>query len=317
MAILALVRQLVHQRARRIHKLGEGGRGPVRDEGVMQRQDVVLGRGGGRRQRRERGGGAEARGVRPRGAVAVLGRPEEDQAFEQRGGGAGGGVEEVEVGATDGSGRCVVVSTTVTITVIPAHLQTVLGRRDLEERHLAPDIVERRDEQVKRAVQHVELAVLRQRQPHLGDERPDEGHVAPRVVPVLRQPLRERGAGERAATRVREEGLLGRGGEGVAAAGEEVRGEGGHVRARDGLGRHGAGAGGGKGLFGFSLAGVGPAALDLEIGVWPGTVEDFYGSIAAAAAAAAVGMAVTVGHIRICLWLSRVLGGRGVEVFIT
>ena len=125
---VVLARHLIHQRPTRIHELGEGSRGPVRDQGVVQGQDVVVGRGGRRRQRER---GAEGGGVGPGRAVAVLGGPEHDEAFEQRDAGAGDGLEEVEVGAADGIGRHV------------ADGEAVLGCGDFEEGHLAPDVIER------------------------------------------------------------------------------------------------------------------------------------------------------------------------------
>jgi hypothetical protein len=84
----------------------------------------------------------------------------------------------------------------------------VLGRRDLEELHLAPHVVQRGYEQVHGPVHGMELRVLRLGQPNLRQQLSHEAYVAPRVVCVLHQPLRQRTRRQRTAPRMREERLL-------------------------------------------------------------------------------------------------------------
>lgn len=60
------VRELIDEDAGGVDELGEGGRGPVRDQGLVERHDVRVGRG-----RAE--GVAEVGGVEPGGPVALRG----------------------------------------------------------------------------------------------------------------------------------------------------------------------------------------------------------------------------------------------------
>ena len=177
----------------------------------MERHQVCITRRRRRWHRDSIRAGTRSR-IRPGGTIAVFRRPEHDEPLQQRGGGARNRQKQVEIGAADRARRRI------------GDGEIVLGRGDLEERHLAPDVVERGDEQVERAVQHVELRVLRHGQPDFGDQRADKRDVAAGVVRVLGEPFGEGGAGEGAAAGMGEEGLLGCGGDEIVVSGEEVGG---------------------------------------------------------------------------------------------
>lgn len=154
------------------------------------------------------------------------------------------------------------------------HVDAVLGCSDFDEAHLAADVVQCADEQVEGAVQGMELGVLHLRQADLGDERADKLHVAAGVVSILHHPLLERAGREGAASRMREEGLLGGVVEEVLVGAEEVRCQGRREGARA-AGRLARSADGRDGLaLASALVLVWPAAMDLEVRVRRMAVQD-------------------------------------------
>lgn len=187
---LAKVRvgQFVDEHLQTIYELDKGGARPVGDQRLVQGGDVGV---GGCAVRVLRGRIAqEGEGVIPGGQVAVFGRPEHDHALEKRSARAARVGKEIEVGAGDGTGWIV------------GHGDAILARGDLEEAHLASDVVQAGYQHVHAAIERVELAVWDARQTDLADERSDEADVCARIVCVLNEPLGQCGGRERTAPRV-------------------------------------------------------------------------------------------------------------------
>jgi hypothetical protein len=78
----------------------------------------------------------------------MLGAPQDDHAFEDTGAGTACADEQIQQRSRDGRGAFL------------SQRQCVLGRRDLEELHLASHVVQRRNEQVHGPVHGMELRVL-------------------------------------------------------------------------------------------------------------------------------------------------------------
>lgn len=144
----------------------------------------------------------------------VFGRPQDDHPFEERSARARAGDEEIEVRAGDVVWR------------ILAHLDAVFRRRDFEEAHLTPNVIQGTNQQVEGSGHRVELRVECRRQPDLCNHRADKLHVAPRVMTILHHPLCEGPRGECAATGMGQEGLLRRGGERRSVGAQQMRREG-------------------------------------------------------------------------------------------
>lgn len=186
--------------------------------------------------------------------------PQHDHAFKQCCARAAHALEEIHVGASN------------EVWSVVRQIDAVFHRRVLEEAHLAPDIVDRGDEEVKRAVHGVELRVWHDGEAELADERANKLDVCAGVVAVLVHPLVERGVGERAAACVREEGLVRCQSEDVMIRAEQVVCEGRHLGWR--RAHWSCGHGLDECSIATSLVLIWSTAVDLEVRIGLRSVEN-------------------------------------------